>query len=424
MLPPYEIKAKDFTHVLRGYAVEEVDEYCAFALDKYTELYRENDALEQRIASLEAELAHFREDEESIRSALVDAKRASTRIVEEATERSKVILHSAKLNCDRILSEFRSAVSEERDELLLLRAMVKKFKDDLFATYKTHIEYIERIAPELDSLDESEFSDEAVLRLAVESIKGSIREDVSTTDGDVPLPTDGADASGAADGAVATAAADGDSAAGVAVPNGAATNGAANAETENATGGNAETADDAADACDDSTVTDEVGAVDAENIESDDIAADGAENIAYDDAAADGAELADNAAGADGGIPVIAAAASGTVDGATNGAVSGAADDIVSGAASGAADGSAGVSAGAAASNTADSTAAEQMSIFSDEDELILERGGLGGFDAESADDEEDDFLAFPEELTSHGDDTESDAIGDLLSDIRDDSNG
>ena len=405
MLPPYEIKAKDFTHVLRGYAVEEVDEYCAFALDKYTELYRENDALEQRIASLEAELAHFREDEESIRSALVDAKRASTRIVEEATERSKVILHSAKLNCDRILSEFRSAVSEERDELLLLRAMVKKFKDDLFATYKTHIEYIERIAPELDSLDESEFSDEAVLRLAVESIKGSIREDVSTTDGDVPLPTDGADASGAAANVTAEAADD-------SAVSAAATNDAANAETENATGDIAETADDAANACDDSTVTDEVGAVDAENIESDDIAADGAENIAYDDAAADGAELADNAAGADGGIPVIAAAASGTVDGATNGAVSGAAD------------GSAGVSAGAAASNTADSTAAEQMSIFSDEDELILERGGLGGFDAESADDEEDDFLAFPEELTSHGDDTESDAIGDLLSDIRDDSNG
>ena len=405
MLPPYEIKAKDFTHVLRGYAVEEVDEYCAFALDKYTELYRENDALEQRIASLEAELAHFREDEESIRSALVDAKRASTRIVEEATERSKVILHSAKLNCDRILSEFRSAVSEERDELLLLRAMVKKFKDDLFATYKTHIEYIERIAPELDSLDESEFSDEAALRLAVESIKGSIREDVSTTDGDVPLPTDGADASGAAANVTAEAADD-------SAVSAAATNDAANAETENATGDIAETADDAANACDDSTVTDEVGAVDAENIESDDIAADGAENIAYDDAAADGAELADNAAGADGGIPVIAAAASGTVDGATNGAVSGAAD------------GSAGVSAGAAASNTADSTAAEQMSIFSDEDELILERGGLGGFDAESADDEEDDFLAFPEELTSHGDDTESDAIGDLLSDIRDDSNG
>lgn len=366
MLPPYEIKAKDFTHVLRGYAVEEVDEYCAFALDKYTELYRENDALEQRIASLEAELAHFREDEESIRSALVDAKRASTRIVEEATERSKVILHSAKLNCDRILSEFRSAVSEERDELLLLRAMVKKFKDDLFATYKTHIEYIERIAPELDSLDESEFSDEAVLRLAVESIKGSIREDVSTTDGDVPLPTDGADASGAA--ANVTAETTDDSAVSA-----AATNDAANAETENATGNIAETADDAAEASDAPAVTDEGGATEEvgtvdDGHETDETGAVDAENIEP--------------------------------------------DGIASG------------SADAAASNTADSTAAEQMSLFSDEDELILDRGEPGVFDAESADDEEDDFLAFPEELTSHSDDTESDAIGDLLSDIRDDSNG
>lgn len=366
MLPPYEIKAKDFTHVLRGYAVEEVDEYCAFALDKYTELYRENDALEQRIASLEAELAHFREDEESIRSALVDAKRASTRIVEEATERSKVILHSAKLNCDRILSEFRSAVSEERDELLLLRAMVKKFKDDLFATYKTHIEYIERIAPELDSLDESEFSDEAVLRLAVESIKGSIREDVSTTDGDVPLPTDGADASGAAANVTAEAADD-------SAVSAAAANDAANAETENATGDIAETADDAAEASDAPAVTDEGGATEEvgtvdDGHETDETGAVDAENIEPD------------------------------------------------GIASGFAD--------AAASNTADSTAAEQMSLFSDEDELILDRGEPGVFDAESADDEEDDFLAFPEELTSHGDDTESDAIGDLLSDIRDDSNG
>lgn len=176
MLPPHEIKSKGFTHVLRGYSAPEVDEYADFVLREYTELYRENDALETRIKELEAQLDKFRQDEESIRDALVDANRRSTEIVDEANERAKIILHSAKLNCDRILSEFRSAVKEERDELLLLRGMVKKFKDELFLAYQTHIEYIEKIAPELDNLDESEFSDEAVIRLAVESIKGDILE--------------------------------------------------------------------------------------------------------------------------------------------------------------------------------------------------------------------------------------------------------
>ena len=374
MLPPYEIKAIEFTHVLRGYAVEEVDEYCAFALDKYTELYRENDALEQKIASLEAELAHFREDEESIRSALVDAKRASTRIVEEATERSKVILHSAKLNCDRILSEFRSAVSEERDELLLLRAMVKKFKDDLFSAYKTHIEYIERIAPELDSLDESEFSDEAVLRLAVESIKGSIREDESTADGDIPLPTDDA----ASDAAEDAAQIDSDTAESEATET-AGTDGLTG-QTDSAAEGDVQNADGAADAVDDAQNGSAGGAEDIPN-----------DGDAHDDMDADIAED-----GADSSGP------------ASNNA-------------------SVGTETSIPVMNADSGTAGVQMSLFSDEDELVLERSELGGgFDAEMPDenDEDDDFLAFPEELGSAPDNSTGDELNSRLDDIRGESDG
>ena len=393
MLPPYEIKAKEFTHVLRGYAVEEVDEYCAFALDKYTELYRENDALEQKIASLEAELAHFREDEESIRSALVDAKRASTRIVEEATERSKVILHSAKLNCDRILSEFRSAVSEERDELLLLRAMVKKFKDDLFSAYKTHIEYIERIAPELDSLDESEFSDEAVLRLAVESIKGSIREDESTADGDIPLPTDDA----ASDAAEEAAQIDSDTAESEATET--AGTDELTGQTDSAAEGDVQNADGAAYAAENG------GAADESNGD----AADGAALDAVDD------EQIDSAGGAD-DIPTDGDAPDDIdADIAEDGADS-------SGPASNNA--SVGTETSIPVMNADSGTAGVQMSLFSDEDELVLERSELGGFDAEMPDenDEDDDFLAFPEELGSAPDNSTGDELNSLIDDIRGES--
>lgn len=393
MLPPYEIKAKEFTHVLRGYAVEEVDEYCTFALDKYTELYRENDALEQKIASLESELAHFREDEESIRSALVDAKRASTRIVEEATERSKVILHSAKLNCDRILSEFRSAVSEERDELLLLRAMVKKFKDDLFSAYKTHIEYIERIAPELDSLDESEFSDEAVLRLAVESIKGSIREDESTADGDIPLPTDDA----ASDAAEEAAQIDSDTAESEATET--AGTDELTGQTDSAAEGDVQNADGAAYAAENGGVA----------VESNGDAADGAALDAVDD------EQIDSAGGAD-DIPTDGDAPDDMdADIAEDGADS-------SGPASNNA--SVGTETSIPVMNADSGTAGVQMSLFSDEDELVLERSELGGFDAEMPDenDEDDDFLAFPEELGSAPDNSTGDELNSLIDDIRGES--
>ncbi len=393
MLPPYEIKAKEFTHVLRGYAVEEVDEYCAFALDKYTELYRENDALEQKIASLEAELAHFREDEESIRSALVDAKRASTRIVEEATERSKVILHSAKLNCDRILSEFRSAVSEERDELLLLRAMVKKFKDDLFSAYKTHIEYIERIAPELDSLDESEFSDEAVLRLAVESIKGSIREDESTADGDIPLPTDDA----ASDAAEEAAQIDSDTAESEATET--AGTDELTGQTDSAAEGDVQDEDGAAYAAENGGVADE----------SNGDAADGAALDAVDD------EQIDSAGGAD-DIP--------TDGDAPDDMDADIAEDSADSSGPASNNASVGTETSIPVMNADSGTAGVQMSLFSDEDELVLERSELGGFDAEMPDenDEDDDFLAFPEELGSAPDNSTGDELNSLIDDIRGES--
>lgn len=41
---------------IRGYSAEEVDEYAEFVLKKYTELYRENDMLETKIAEMKSQL--------------------------------------------------------------------------------------------------------------------------------------------------------------------------------------------------------------------------------------------------------------------------------------------------------------------------------------------------------------------------------
>ena len=40
MLAPHELKNKQFQKTFKGYNPQEVDEYLAFVLEKYTELYR------------------------------------------------------------------------------------------------------------------------------------------------------------------------------------------------------------------------------------------------------------------------------------------------------------------------------------------------------------------------------------------------
>ena len=110
MLPPYELKNKEFSKVMRGYNPTEVEEHLAFVLDKYTELYRENGELERKLKTAYARLDEIKNEEESIRNAMVNAQRASTKIMTEANDRADIIINTARKSCDRILADFKKKI--------------------------------------------------------------------------------------------------------------------------------------------------------------------------------------------------------------------------------------------------------------------------------------------------------------------------
>jgi len=174
MLPPHELKNKEFTKVMRGYNSVEVDEHIEFIIEKYTELYRMNDEYERKLQATEARIDQFRADEDSIRSALINAQKAHAKIISEANERADVILRSAKTNCDKIVAEFKENVRAERITLLKLRETIKNFKVHLFEEYQAHIEFIENIAPELDDEIDELLTDDIYTKEVVERIKKDI----------------------------------------------------------------------------------------------------------------------------------------------------------------------------------------------------------------------------------------------------------
>ena len=88
MLAPHELKNTEFSKSLRGYSTVEVDEHIEFLIEKYTELYRLNDELEKKLRITEAQLEALKAEEESIKSTLVNAQKASTQIINEANERA------------------------------------------------------------------------------------------------------------------------------------------------------------------------------------------------------------------------------------------------------------------------------------------------------------------------------------------------
>ncbi len=150
MIPPHELKNKEFTRVMRGYSIPEVDEYISFVMEKYTDLYRENDALERKLQSVLDTLDTMRAEEESVRTALINAQKAGKKIVADASDRADKIMRSTKSDCMRVLAEFRDKAAEERRTLTELKTAVASLKQELYEKYQTHIAYIEELTPNAD----------------------------------------------------------------------------------------------------------------------------------------------------------------------------------------------------------------------------------------------------------------------------------
>ena len=151
MIPPHELKNKEFTRVMRGYSIPEVDEYISFVMEKYTDLYRENDALERKLQSAMDALDSLRAEEESIRTALINAQKAGKQIVADASDRADKIMRSTKSDCMRVLAEFRDKAAAERKTLLELKSSIAQLKEEMFEKYRMHIEFLEQLTPGIDA---------------------------------------------------------------------------------------------------------------------------------------------------------------------------------------------------------------------------------------------------------------------------------
>lgn len=191
MLAPHELKNREFTKSLRGYSTVEVDEHIDFIIEKYSELYRENDELEKKLRLTEAQLDAMKGEEESIRSALVNAQKASTRIINEANERADVIMRSAKNSCDRLIAEFKANIKKETERLNEARKEVAAFKAALFEEYQAHIELIEKIAPDIAPVPSDNRTAEELSAAVIERIKNDLAGKESVISGSgVPYAAD------------------------------------------------------------------------------------------------------------------------------------------------------------------------------------------------------------------------------------------
>ena len=105
MLTPLDIENKRFTKTLKGYNVEEVDDFLDQLTEDYEKLYKENADLRNQMEEDKKDLEHYRNVEHTLQETLVIAQNTAEDIKVNAQTRAEQIIRDAQSEARRSTEE-------------------------------------------------------------------------------------------------------------------------------------------------------------------------------------------------------------------------------------------------------------------------------------------------------------------------------
>ena len=132
MITPLDIENKRFSRTIKGYNVDEVDDFLDQLTLEYEKLYKENAELKMQIEQSKKDLEHYRNVEQTLQNTLVMAQTTATDIKETAQKQAEQIIRDAQ-------SEARRAVDGVTKEEFEIRKKSEELKRQ-FDVYKAKME--------------------------------------------------------------------------------------------------------------------------------------------------------------------------------------------------------------------------------------------------------------------------------------------
>ena len=91
-----EIRNVAFDRTMRGYRPEEVDEFLARVAAELDKLQEEKEDAEQKMFILAEKVDQYRDDEETLKTALLNAQRMGESVIHEARQKAETIIYDAR----------------------------------------------------------------------------------------------------------------------------------------------------------------------------------------------------------------------------------------------------------------------------------------------------------------------------------------
>lgn len=148
MVTAQNVREVRFTKTMGGYKTAEVDSFLDQCADTIEALNKDAEENTRKMQVLAETIVDYRNQEDSIRTALMSAQRMSETVIAEANDKASAIIAEAEEKAATIEEETKKRIQAELDELARIQKEVVAFRSRLLATYREHLTLIGVLAEE------------------------------------------------------------------------------------------------------------------------------------------------------------------------------------------------------------------------------------------------------------------------------------
>jgi DivIVA domain len=141
-LTAMDINNKEFKKSMRGYSVDEVDEFLDKITEDYEELYRENSTLKEKLTGMNDKIDHYSKIEATIQNTLILAQNAAEQAKSSAQKEAEFILKNANETAQKILDKAHNEIllinqdyDKVKQEFIKFRAKYRNFMNAQIETF-------------------------------------------------------------------------------------------------------------------------------------------------------------------------------------------------------------------------------------------------------------------------------------------------
>ena len=177
MLTPQEITSKEFGKaVFGGYDMAPVDSFIDTVVKDYTDLYKENAVLKNKMKVLVEKIEEYRATEDAMRMALLTAQKMAKEITDEAEKKSRTMIEDAERVAREKIEEYRAEVAMEKAKVDAVKKETGSYLSKVKALLGEQASFLEKLEEVVGPVEKAETEPQVEAEKKADEIEKSVAE--------------------------------------------------------------------------------------------------------------------------------------------------------------------------------------------------------------------------------------------------------